>query len=223
MPAPSRTTPRACVARSPLSLLDLLLVAAVLGAPAQTRVRTCPPVPPSALLVPPPPRAQAQHPPLLSARTRSPSPARPKMASYHYLCVRAACARVRVSPRATLISPAAPPPPARRPTAVRPSPRLRARVFRRPLARARAGLSTLLSVRAAAVVACGSAAASPRCPATPRLARRRRRRRRLRRRHGRGQVVPAAAVYGQAVPAGARPDHRRRVWRAHGQDRRQEH
>ena len=30
--------------------------------------------------------------------------------------------------------------------------------------------------------------------------------------HRRRQVLPAAPVHGQAVPAGARPDHRRRVW-----------
>ena len=30
--------------------------------------------------------------------------------------------------------------------------------------------------------------------------------------HRRRQVLPTAPIYGQAVPAGARPDHRRRVW-----------
>ncbi len=35
----------------------------------------------------------------------------------------------------------------------------------------------------------------------------------------RGQVLPAAAVHGQALPARARPDHRRRVRRAHDQHR----
>ena len=41
------------------------------------------------------------------------------------------------------------------------------------------------------------------------------------RRHGRRQVVPAAPVHRQALPARPRPDDRRGVWRAHGPDRRQ--